>query len=184
MRTAVWTAAATMALACVSATPATAQPSERTATAAKTFVDIMTPKAEGYAPRYMAAADPNDDERFLAAMLIPGVQLLIVDAKYEVPVLLRERLLTGKYQEAYLDLSTATAVEDRLTIEDILADGLAFKPAKGVAAGDVVIRGGETVKFDGQWRKQKIKEDAYKEAFAAAEDDYLRILALLVEQAR
>ena|SRR5690606_24352780 len=183
MRTAVWTAAA-MALVCATATSAMAQPSERTAAAAKAFVDLMTPKGEGYAPRYMAAADPDNDERFLAAMLIPGVQLLIVDAKYQVPVLLRERLLTGKYQEAYLDLSTATSVKDRLTIEDVLSDGLAYKPAKGVAAGDVVIRGGETVTFNGEWRKQKLTEQAYKEAFAAAEEDYVRILSILVEQAR
>lgn len=184
MRTAVWTAGLAVALVSLTGALAMAQPSERTASMATKFVEIMTPKAEGYAPRYMAAADPTDDERFVAAMLIPGVQLLIVDAKYQVPVLLRERLLTGKYQEAYLDLSTATAVQDRLTIEDILADGLAFKPAKGVAAGDVVVRAGESIEFDGAWRKQKIKEEAYEEAFAATEADYVRILGLLIGQAQ
>ena len=69
-------------------------------------------------------------------MLIPEVQLVVVSADYKVPVLLRERLLTGKYQDAYMDLSTATDGDGRLTIEDIQADGLAFRPAKGVSAGE------------------------------------------------
>lgn len=183
MRIAVWCVGTVLALAGLTGT-ASAQPSDKTAEVLKRFADVMTPRAEGYAPRYIAAALPSDDGRFVAAMLIPGVQLLIVEADYEVPVLLRERLLTQKYREAYLDLSTATDEKARLTIEDIQADGLAFKPAKGVAAGDVVIRNGASLTFDGQWRKQRIKEEDYEKAFAAAEADYVRILELLLAEAK
>jgi len=183
MRRAVWCLGT--ALLCVAAAgTANAQPSDKTAALARQFVEAMKPRAEGYAPRYIAASHPTDDDRFVAAMVIPDVQLLIVEADYAVPVLLRERLLTGKFREAYLDLSTATDEATRLTIEDIQADGLAPEPARGIAAGDVVIRAARTVTFDGDWRKQKIGRDDYQQAFSRAEADYVRILELLLEQVK
>ena len=101
-----------------------------------------------------------------------------------MPVLLRERLLTGKYQDAYMDLSTATDRKTRLTIEDIQADGLAFKPPKGVASGDLIVRSGEELRLDGQWRKKRMKEEDYQAAFDQAREDYVRIINLLLEQAK
>lgn len=161
-----------------------AQISDDTAQAAKQLVEVLTPQAEGFNPRYMAAADPTDANRFVAAMLIPGIQLVIVAADYKVPVLLRERLLTGKYQDAYIDLSTATDEGSRLTLEDIQADGLAFKPPKGVASGDLIVRDGEELRLDGQWRKKRMKEDAYRAAYDEARADYVRIVGLLLDQAK
>lgn len=178
-----WVMVVGLALACT-AGPASAQIADDTAAAATQLASALSGQAEGMAPRFIAAADPTDDDRFVAAMLIPQVQLLVVASDYKVPVLLRERLLTGKYQDAYMDLSTATDEATRLTIEDIQADGLAFKPAKGVAAGDLVVRGGDEVRFDGQWRKRRMKEDEYKAAFEQARQDYVRIVGLLLEQAK
>lgn len=166
------------------AVSASAQASEDTARAAKSLVDALSAQAEGFAPRFMAAANPEDPDRFVAAMLIPGVQLVVVAAEYSVPVLLRERLLTGKYQDAYLDLSTATDRKTRLTIEDIQADGLAFRPPKGVASGDLIVRNGVELRLDGEWRKKRMKEEDYRAAFDKAREDYVRIVDLLVEQAK
>jgi hypothetical protein len=183
MRIAEWTMKAGLVLLCT-AGPASAQASEDTAQAAKQLVEVLTPQAEGFNPRYMAAADPADADRFVAAMLIPGVQLVIVSADYKVPVLLRERLLTGKFQDAYIDLSTATDEVSRLTIEDIQADGLAFKPPKGVASGDLIMRDGEELRLDGQWRKKRMKEEEYRAAFDESRADYVRIVGLLLAQAK
>ena len=183
MRIAQCTRMVGLVLLCTAGTAA-AQASEDTAQVAKQLVEVLTPQAEGFTPRYMAAADPADADRFVAAMLIPGVQLVVVAADYSVPVLLRERLLTGKYQDAYMDLSTATDAASRLTFEDIQADGLAFKPPKGVASGDLIVRNGEELRLDGQWRKKRMKEDAYREAFDQARADYVRIIGLLLAQAK
>lgn len=183
MRRAVWCLGSALLCVAVAGT-ANAQPTDKTAALAREFVEAMKPRAEGYAPRYIAASHPTEDGRFVAAMVIPDVQLLIVEADYAVPVLLRERLLTGKFREAYLDLSTATDESTRLTIEDIQANGLAVEPPRGISAGDVVIRAAKTVTFDGDWRKQKIDRDAYREAFSRTEDDYVRILELLLDQVK
>lgn len=172
-----------LVLLCTAGTAA-AQASEDTAQVARQLADVLTPQAEGFNPRYMAAADPSDPDRFVAAMLIPGIQLVVVSADYKVPVLLRERLLTGKYQDAYIDLSTATDAASRLTIEDIQADGLAFKPPKGVASGDLIVRDAEELRLDGQWRKKRMKEEAYREAYDQARADYVRIVGLLLAQAK
>ncbi len=179
-----WQVAAAVLMTIGTTITASAQVSEDTAKAAKSLVDVLSPQAEGYAPRFMAAANPEDPDRFVAAMLIPGVQLVVVAAEYSVPVLLRERLLTGKYQDAYMDLSTATDRKTRLTIEDIQADGLAFKPPKGVASGDLIVRSGEELRLDGQWRKKRMKEEDYQAAFDQAREDYVRIINLLLEQAK
>jgi hypothetical protein len=178
-----WVVMVALGLACGAGT-ASAQMAEDTASAATQLAAALAGQAEGMAPRFIAAADPTDTDRFVAAMLIPQVQLLVVSADYKVPVLLRERLLTGKYQDAYMDLSTATDGDGRLTIEDIQADGLAFRPAKGVSAGDVVVRGGQEVRFDGQWRKKRMKEDDYKAAYDQARQDYVRLVGLLLAQAK
>jgi len=163
---------------------AQAQATPETAAAAAELAAVLGPKGEGMAPRFIAAADPSAPDRFVAAMLIPGIQLIVVASDYAVPVLLRERIVTGKFQDAYLDLSSATDAGERLTIEDIQADGLAIKPPKGVASGDLVVRGGEELRFDGLWRKKRMKEDAYKAAFEAASADYVRLVGLLVAQAK
>ena len=183
MRIAQCTRMVGLVLLCTAGTAA-AQASEDTAQVARQLVEVLTPQADGFNPRYMAAADPADADRFVAAMLIPGVQLVVVAADYTVPVLLRERLLTGKYQDAYIDHSTATDADSRLTIEDIQADGLAFKPPKGVASGDLIVRKGEELRLDGQWRKKRMKEDDYREAFDQARADYVRIIELLLAQAK
>ncbi len=116
-------------------------------------------------------------------MLLPDLQLLLVSAGYTAPVLLRERVLTKKYQDAYQDLQAASVPEGKVVIEDLLANGLAVKPAKGQTP-DAATIGGRTVTFDGLWRKAKISEADYTSAFAAAEQQYTRLLGLLIAQAK
>lgn len=181
MRIAAWIVAAGLVVGC-SASVVSAQVTDDTAAAAKQLADALASQTEGPGPRFIAANDPSGPNRFVAAMLIPNVQLLVIAADYRVPMLLRERLLTAKYRDAYQDLSSATKESSRLTIDDVQADGLALKPGRG-RAGDLLVHGDREVRFDGRWRDQKIKEDAYKAAFADARKEYLRLVGLLVAQA-
>lgn len=134
-------------------------------------------------PRFVAAEDPTDASRFVAAMVLPDLQILLISARYSTPVLLRERVLTRKYQDAYLDLHSASLPAGKIVIEDLLANGLASKPAKGESADSATLDG-RAVTFDGQWRKAKLKEEEYTGAFAQAEQEYTRLLGLLIAQAK
>ena len=160
---------------------AQAQPGP-TATPVKELATALTAKG-GAMPFFIAAEDPKDQSRFVAAMLLPDLQLLLVSAAYEAPVLLRERVLTRKYREAYQDLQAASMPEGKLVVDDLLANGLALKPAKGQAA-DAATIDGKSVTFDGQWRKARLKEEEYTAAFTSAEQQYTRLLALLIAQAK
>jgi hypothetical protein len=176
-------AAALLLIGLVHAGVASAQPAPATASPVKELAGLLAAKASGAGPRFIAAEDPADPARFVAAMLLPDLQLLLVSAAYQAPVLLRERVLTRKYQDAYQDLQAASIAEGKVVIEDLLANGIAIKPAKGQGP-DVATVGGRTVTFDGLWRKAKIAETDYNAAFAAAEQQYTRLLGLLIAQAK
>ena len=165
------------------ASAAAAPPPSTTAAPVKELASLLAAKATGPGPRFIAAEDPTDKTRFVAAMLLPDLQLLVVAAAYEAPVLLRERVLTRKYREAYQDLQSASIPDGKVVIEDLLADGLVIKPAKGQAADQATIDD-KTVAFDGQWRKARLKEEEYTAAFSDAEKRYTRLLGLLIAQAK
>ena len=163
---------------------ASAQPAtSSTAAPVKELGTLLSAKPGGAGPRFIAAEDPTDSTRFVAAMLLPDLQLMLVSAAYKAPVLLRERVLTRKYQDAYQDLQAASIAEGKIVIEDLLANGLAVKPAKGQGA-DLATIAGKTVTFDGQWRKAKIAEADYGTAYTKAEQEYARLLGLLITQAK
>ncbi len=165
------------------AAPVSAQPAAGTAAAVKELSTLLAPPGGAAGPRFIAAEDPADPARFVAAMILPDLQVLLVSAGYSAPVLLRERVLTRKYRDAYQDLQAASQPDGKIVIEDLLANGLAMKPLKGQAA-DAATIDGKTVTFDGQWRKAKLKEEEYSAAYATAEKEYTRLLGLLVTQAK
>ena len=177
-------AAALLAVGLAHTGIATAQPvTSSTAAPVKELASLLAAKGGGAGAQFVAAEDPKDASRFVAAMLLPDLQLLLVSAAYKAPVLLRERVLLKKYQDAYQDLQAASIAEGKLVIEDLLANGLAVKPAKNQAPDAATIKG-KTITFDGQWRKAKVSEAEYTSAFATAEQEYARLLALLIAQAK
>jgi hypothetical protein len=177
-------AAALVVAGLVPAGIAGAQPAAAAGTAASVKeLGTLLASAGGAGPRFIAAEDPTDPSRFVAAMLLPDLQLLLVSAAYKAPVLLRERVLTRKYQEAYQDLQAASVPDGKIVIEDLLANGLAVRPAKGQAA-DAATLSGKAFTFDGAWRKAKVTEADYTSAFDKAEKEYARVLGLLIAQAK
>lgn len=166
------------------AVPVAAQPAAAdTAASVKELSTLLASAGAAGAPRFIAAEIPGDASRFVAAMLLPDLQLLLVSAAYKAPVLLRERVLTRKYQEAYQDLQAASIPEGKVIIEDLLANGIAIKPPKNQTP-DAATIDGRTYTFDGQWRKAKLKEEEYTGAFTKAEQEYGKLLALLIAQAK
>jgi hypothetical protein len=131
----------------------------------------------------IAAADPSDPTTFVAALYIPGSQLLVVSAKYAAPALLIAKIKTKEFRDIYIDLSAASVAGSKVFIIDQSCDGLVPKP-DGDAAPDSWEAGPKQVTFDGDWKKAKLTEEAYGKAFSDADDRYVKILALLTAQAK
>ncbi len=122
----------------------------------------------------IAAKDSEGDDRFVAALFFPG-RLLVVSARYEVPMFVEEKIAARDYREVYLDLNAASIVDSRVLIADGGADGL----HNGNAA-DSAERGGQLVRFSGDWSGQALSESEYATRFRDADADYTRMLQALL----
>jgi hypothetical protein len=128
----------------------------------------------------VAARVPGTGDRFVAAFYVPGQQLILVSGRYTAPTLLQEKILGRRYREAYQDLYGASDPATRWVIEDLGADGLRVDPVKD-GASDVYTRGGGTpIFFDGEWKRHKLSEEAYRDAFHQADTSYTEMMAVLV----
>ncbi|MBP1633463.1 MAG: hypothetical protein H6Q10_37 [Acidobacteria bacterium] len=129
----------------------------------------------------IAAKDPSSDDTYFAALYFPGSQLLAVSARYEVPVLLDERIQKREFREVYTDLNSACMEGTKYLVMDIGADGL--KPRKDETHFDTCDTGTKSYVFDGDWKAQKLASEAeYDKAFADSDQRYARMLTALIAQ--
>jgi len=161
-------------LACVLAAPAFAQDSKSAPLAKQLAAALDAGKLDS-----IAAKDPDAPDVFHAALYFPGMQLLVVSGKYSVPQLLTTRLSNKEYRDVYLDLNGAATA--KIFIEDPGADGLKAKRESNQAFDQCEMTGKRTM-FDGDWKAQKLSEQDYTKAFAAADERYAQILAALLAQ--
>jgi len=131
----------------------------------------------------IATADPATPGAFVAAMYLPGSELLVVSAKYSAPPLLVDRINAKDYQAVYVDLQSASVRGTKVFIQDQGADGLVAKPS-GDAAADSCDEDTKSVSFDGDWKKAKITEADYTKAFSEADDRYAKMLSMLLAQVK
>jgi hypothetical protein len=161
------------------ATPMAApQSSNQTQALAKQLTDLMQ------AQKLDAVATRMGEDHFAAVLFIPGVQMLVVSARYGAPPLLNEKIIGRQYRDVYLDLASASIPDSKLFIEDMQANGL--RPDRvGDSPFDVVTKG-TTAAFscDGDHKKKKISEDEYRRTYADFEGAYTKILTALLEQAK
>jgi len=147
---------------------ATAQPSESAPLAAQ-LSELMTSGQLAAA----AGKDTVDDDRYVAALAFPG-QLLVVSARYEVPVYIEEKIGNGQFREVYLDLNQASIAGTKVLITDVGADGLLADDA-GVDSFD---GGSGVLRLDGGGPQMSSEE--YRSAVADADQQYARILRALI----
>ena len=131
----------------------------------------------------IAAADPTDPEAFAAALYFPGMQLLVVSAKYSAPTLLLQKMAEKKYRDIYIDLNSASVAGTKVFVIDQSCDGLVAKPDNGQVADNYEF-GSKALSFDGEWRKAELSEEQYMKAFTDADARYAQILALLTAQVK
>jgi hypothetical protein len=147
------------------------------ADAAGTLVSLM--RAQGLDA--VAVQDPDDAERFIAAMLVPDVQLLVVAAKSTAPEYLRSQLEQRRYRDAYGALFSGAVPATKVFIQDMGCDGL----TDGGNNIDILYeRGTSQTVFNGDWKEQKLSKTAYAGKMRDAESKYSRMLTLLTQQLR
>jgi hypothetical protein len=130
----------------------------------------------------IAAKDPSAPDVFIGALYFPGVQLLVVSAQYSAPQAMTEQLAKKNYRDVYLDLFSASVAGTKVTVTDLGANGLVAEPERNEPFD--TYDAGKPLSFDGDWDRQKISEDEYKKAFAAADEKYNQILAALLAQVK
>ena len=150
---------------------ATAQPSESAPLAAQLLELMTSGQLEA-----VAGKDTVDDDRYVAALAFPG-QLLVVSARYEVPIYIEEKLANGQFREVYLDLNQASMAGTKVLITDVGANGLLADDA-GV---DMVDGGSGVLRLDGGG--PQMSGDEYRSAVADADQQYARMLSALIASA-
>jgi hypothetical protein len=134
-----------------------------------------------------AARDAMQPGRYVAAIVVPGVQLLVVSAAYSRVNDIEYSLYNKKFQDAYLDLKSGALSTDRFFVDDAMCDGLVAVPGKN-PLHDAVHMDGAKVVFDGDFvdpkkkNTKKIPEDVYRKNFATADMRYAKALDLLITE--
>ena len=132
----------------------------------------------------VAARLQDGDDWFAAALYVPKSELLVVIARYPVPVLLQEQIYNHKYRDAYMALHGAGISQGKLFVEDIGANGLAAKTGED-GRFDIIYKGvTQRTLLTGDWKEQKISEGEYNERFDAVEATYTEALTALLGELR
>jgi hypothetical protein len=163
-------------LLALASTPLRAQDSQ-SATLAKELVSLLDQmKLESIAAR------ETQPDGYVAALYYPGMQLLVVAAKYKEPVLLNERIAKKEYRETYIDLNSAGLPKSKCLFMDLGADGLKAKRDEGKPFDTFENTSGKEIAFNSDWKAQKLSEEEYMKAFADADARYAKILQALIAQ--
>jgi hypothetical protein len=175
-----------LALAVMAGVTAQAQaPSAATESGAKAkelAALLQAKKLESFAVR-----DAMQPGRYAAAIVVPGIQLLVVSASYSRTNDIEYSLYNKKFQDAYLDLKSGALSTDRFFVDDAMCDGLVAVPGKNPLHDSVSMDGAKFV-FDGDFvdpkkkNSKKIPEDVYRKNFATADMRYAQVLDLLITE--
>lgn len=128
-----------------------------------------------------AARHPSVSDQFIAVLLFPDRQLLVVTARYESPSLLYQQLIEKNYRNIYMDLQSASIPESKVFIDDLGANGLTFIPGEGEPYDTFSDASGATP-FDGDWESRDVSESEYTESFQEAEAIYVELLRALIAE--
>lgn len=160
-----------------------AGPSAASAAKAREVAALMAAKKlESFAAR-----DGEKGGRYVAVLLVPNVQLLVVSAAYSRDNDIEYALYNKNYNNAYLDLRSGIYASDRFFVDDAQADGLVAVPGKNPQHDAIMVDTSKTV-FDGLFgdgkgrNAKKPLQDVYMKAFTDADARYARVLDVLIAQ--
>jgi hypothetical protein len=150
----------------------------KSAAIAKELVQVMDAKKLDS----IAAKTPTGEGQYAAALYFPNVQLLVISGHYSAPQLMEPRLAAKQYRDTYMELSGTVTPDTKIFVQDMGEPGLSSKKQENMY--DTWTRAGKVVMFDGENDKQKISDAEYAKMFAAADEEYARILGALLAEAK
>ena len=157
----------------VTASPGVAQTTTSPAVA-RQVVDLMT---QSHIEAF-AIQDPKKAGRFIASLLMPGVQLLVVSAEYPTPGELRAQIGRKNYRDVYAALHQPFSAPTRFFLIDLGCDGLRAKSD----TADVLYEKGKTqTVFNGDWKAQGLTKASYRTRVEDADRQYTVMLDHLRE---
>ena len=128
----------------------------------------------------IATPDPAEPGRYVAAMLFPKVQLLVISAKSSATEYIAAELAAGRHEKVYDALHQAEPAT-KLFVQDMGGDGL--RGMEGGLADLVYERGTTQHILDGNHKTARLSEKDYAALHRRLDDQYARLLSLLVEAA-
>ncbi len=129
-----------------------------------------------------AARDSGEPGRYVAAINLAGVELLVASAKAD-PAELEYRLGQKDYRTAYSDLNTSLSSSAKVLIEDQKGDGLVMTPPRNSTTFDSIADdGGKPFAFDNDTRAHKMSSEEYQKKFEAADATYAHMLGVLLAE--
>ena len=162
--------------------PAPGTPSPVTGPKAKELAALLEAKKL----ETFATADESRPGRYVAATVIPGVQLMVVAANYSRQSDITSNLYHKAYQNLYLDLKSGVYSSERFYVVDTQVDGLMMVPMKNAAVTDAATLNGTEQVFDGDFigsrirNRKKVPAEAYSKAFTDADTQYSHVLDVLL----
>jgi len=158
------------------------EPTPQSAPKVKELIDLMTTAGA----TAFAVKDPEREGRFAAVLLVPGVQLMVISAKYERTTDIEYWIYNKDFMSIYMELKSGQLSSEKFFVEDTRADGLVLQPEEGLA-GDAVTVEDQAQQFDGKFTERPRRNDDriptadYYKAFSDADARYTRLLGLLIE---
>jgi hypothetical protein len=132
----------------------------------------------------IASVDPSEPGAFVAALYIPGSQLLVVRARHPSVEGVRQHLASHQYREVYLDLQGTPTQDGKFFVQDARADGI-LSALPGSGDVDVLYEDGRRqTLFNGDLIAQHLTAAEYDAKLAAADSRYARMLTLLTSAVR
>ena len=132
----------------------------------------------------IAAKDPEEPGRYVAALYVADSQLLVISAPYAVPAVIDKYLAEGNYMEAYQSLQSVVSHKGHFFVVDMLTDGLKPVNEPDQAFDSTTTDGGAAIQFDGKWDAQKLSEANYNAKFAKDDARYAKLLKVLATELR
>ena len=127
----------------------------------------------------IAAKDPEEPGRYVAALNIPDAQLLVISAPYSVPAAMDKLIADGKYMDAYQNLQSVVSHKGHFFVVDMSNDGLKRVNETDQAFDSTSTDGATPIQFDGKWDAQKLTEADYNARFKKDDQRYARMLKIL-----
>lgn len=129
----------------------------------------------------MALQDPDAPDRFVAVMLFPEVQLLMVSAAHPSADYVKWQIEQKQYPDAYASLQQSGLTNTRLFFQDLGADGLSRPGTDNV---DVMYERGVQTLLNGNPENGGGSKGGYEKKLREADAQYSRLLQLAIDALR